>query len=93
MDLVPKHRSFRNVTKWALIKNGNTKNRYVNKFILRLNCDSSKLSLICIQQNETPIYNMAAGTCLHVREAKIGATVELALCSEKTNNKWDLVAQ
>lgn len=47
--------------------------------------------LQCISQNGTPIYNMAAGTCLRAREARIGSEVELALCSETENTTWDLV--
>lgn len=42
-------------------------------------------------QSQTPIYNLAAGTCLHVDQAKAGATVQLGLCSSDANGSWDLV--
>lgn len=42
-------------------------------------------------QNNTPIYNMAAGTCLRAREAAKSAIVELALCSNTSLNTWDLI--
>lgn len=43
------------------------------------------------QQNETPIYNLAAGTCLNVKVPKNGATITLDLCTESEYNKWDLL--
>lgn len=42
-------------------------------------------------QNQTPIYNLAAGTCLHVNEPKADAIVQLGLCSTDANSSWDLV--
>lgn len=46
---------------------------------------------IFITQNQTPIYNLAAGTCLYVKEPKAGAIVQLGLCSSDVNSSWDLV--
>lgn len=46
---------------------------------------------VSAKQNETPIYNLAAGTCLNVKDAKLGATITLDLCSNSGNNKWDLL--
>lgn len=42
-------------------------------------------------KNGTPVYNMAAGTCLRATTAQAGAVVELALCSETERAVWELV--
>lgn len=42
-------------------------------------------------QNQTPIYNLAAGTCLHVDQPKSGSLIKLGLCSNDANGSWDLV--
>lgn len=42
-------------------------------------------------QNQTPIYNFAAGTCLYVKQPKAGAIVQLGLCSNDANSSWDMV--
>lgn len=41
-------------------------------------------------QNQTPIYNVATGTCLQASEAKINAPIVLDLCSNTQLNAWDL---
>lgn len=41
--------------------------------------------------NQTPIYNLAAGTCLYVEQPKAGAIVQLGLCSNDAYSSWDLV--
>lgn len=38
----------------------------------------------------TPIYNMAAGTCIGVDEVKIGAKIKMKLCTDQSLNTWDL---
>lgn len=50
-----------------------------------------KFSFLFHFQNQTPIYNLAAGTCLYVKEPKAGAIVQLGLCSTDANSSWDLV--
>lgn len=42
-------------------------------------------------ESGSPIYNMAAGTCLGVEEVKVAAEVVMTLCADPTYNKWDLV--
>lgn len=42
-------------------------------------------------QKQTPIYNLAAGTCLYVTQPKAGGIVQLGLCSNESNSSWDLV--
>ncbi|XP_069690847.1 polypeptide N-acetylgalactosaminyltransferase 35A-like isoform X2 [Periplaneta americana] len=41
--------------------------------------------------NETPVYNMAAGTCLSAQKAAPGEYAVMELCSTSVLNKWDLV--
>ncbi|PNF43408.1 Polypeptide N-acetylgalactosaminyltransferase 35A [Cryptotermes secundus] len=41
--------------------------------------------------NETPVYNMAAGTCLTAQRAVSGEYAVMELCSLSANNKWDFV--
>lgn len=42
-------------------------------------------------QDESPIYNIAAGTCLRAREPSKAAVIELALCSNNLFSTWDLI--
>lgn len=43
--------------------------------------------------SNSPIYNLAAGLCLSVVEARRGAEVGLAICSsQKERTVWDLVS-
>lgn len=58
---------------------------------LRSYSDFIWIYLFYLRQNETPIYNLAAGTCLNVKVPKIGSIVTLDLCTESENNKWDLL--
>ncbi|XP_019763497.2 polypeptide N-acetylgalactosaminyltransferase 35A [Dendroctonus ponderosae] len=41
--------------------------------------------------NNSPIYNLGAGTCLGVDKAKVDATVQMKLCVGLELNTWDLV--
>lgn len=58
------------------------------KMQYKLNCF---IKFAFLLQNETPIYNLAAGTCLNVKVAKIDAIITLDLCTESENNKWNLL--
>ncbi|XP_037035328.1 polypeptide N-acetylgalactosaminyltransferase 35A [Bradysia coprophila] len=40
----------------------------------------------------SPIYNIAAGTCLRAREPTKSAAIELALCSNNLFSTWDLIS-
>ncbi|KAG5886089.1 hypothetical protein JTB14_031690 [Gonioctena quinquepunctata] len=40
---------------------------------------------------ETPIYNLAAGTCLGVKKKAVNATVTMKLCTNPDSINWDLV--
>ncbi|XP_056639458.1 polypeptide N-acetylgalactosaminyltransferase 35A [Diorhabda sublineata] len=40
---------------------------------------------------ETPIYNLAAGTCLAAEENKINATITMKICFNNNFATWDLV--
>jgi len=42
-------------------------------------------------QNGTPLYNMAAGTCLTAQKAVSGEYVVMELCSVSAANKWDFL--
>ncbi|KAF2898898.1 hypothetical protein ILUMI_07277 [Ignelater luminosus] len=42
-------------------------------------------------ENKTPVYNIAAGTCLGVDKPKIGAVIMMKLCTDPSLNMWDLV--
>lgn len=44
-------------------------------------------------ESKTPIYNIAAGTCLGVDTKETGATVIMKLCSNPKYTVWDLVKQ
>lgn len=48
-------------------------------------------TLLGLLQNETPVYNMAAGTCLTAQRAVLGEYAVMELCSISANNKWDFV--
>ncbi|XP_039950091.1 polypeptide N-acetylgalactosaminyltransferase 35A [Bactrocera tryoni] len=39
----------------------------------------------------SPIYNMAAGTCMRAKSASIGARIGLDLCSKDDASAWDIV--
>lgn len=39
----------------------------------------------------SPIYNMAAGTCMRAKSANIGARIGLDLCSKDDASAWDIV--
>ncbi|KAJ9582078.1 hypothetical protein L9F63_003580, partial [Diploptera punctata] len=41
--------------------------------------------------NDSPVYNMAAGMCLSAQKAALGEYAVMELCSTSTLNKWDLV--
>lgn len=56
--------------------------------------------MIALLQIDTPLYNMAAGLCLGVREHSIedlansvleDAPIIMTVCREKTAAKWDFV--
>nr|XP_023017071.1 polypeptide N-acetylgalactosaminyltransferase 35A-like [Leptinotarsa decemlineata] len=40
---------------------------------------------------ETPIYNLAAGTCLGVEQKAVNAMIQMMLCTDSNLTKWDLV--
>ncbi|KAJ8961296.1 hypothetical protein NQ318_008982 [Aromia moschata] len=40
---------------------------------------------------QTPIYNMAAGTCLGVSKKAVNATLTMKLCNDPELSNWDLV--
>lgn len=42
-------------------------------------------------ENRTPIYNMAAGTCLGVKNKDRGAIVTMEICNRPNLNQWDFV--
>jgi hypothetical protein len=48
-------------------------------------------ALFGLLQNETPVYNMAAGTCLTAQRPVSGEYAVMELCSISANNKWDFV--
>jgi hypothetical protein len=50
-----------------------------------------QFALFGLLQNETPVYNMAAGTCLTAQRAVSGEYAVMELCSISANNKWDFV--
>lgn len=43
------------------------------------------------KMNGTPIYNLAAGTCLMATEPKLNAKVVLDICTNSNLNIWDLI--
>jgi hypothetical protein len=53
--------------------------------------ETVQLTLLGLLQNETPLYNMAAGTCLTAQKAVSGEYAVMELCSISANNKWDFV--
>ncbi|KAK5646020.1 hypothetical protein RI129_004484 [Pyrocoelia pectoralis] len=42
-------------------------------------------------EDKTPIYNMAAGTCLGVDRIHLGTKLRMQLCTNPSLNMWDLV--
>ena len=47
--------------------------------------------LLHLFQNGTPLYNMAAGTCLTAQKAVAGEYAVMELCSLSAANKWDFL--
>ena len=47
--------------------------------------------LLCLLQNGSPLYSMAAGTCLTTQKAVSGEHAVMELCSVSAANKWDFV--
>lgn len=62
-----------------------------NQLIQLLNKWRPLFYCLCLLQLQTPIYNMAAGTCLGAQNNSMGARVTMELCTKPHGTKWDLV--
>ncbi|KAL1139471.1 hypothetical protein AAG570_006455 [Ranatra chinensis] len=42
-------------------------------------------------QNASPIYNVAAGTCLSAESASVNSYINMQICTSQSNKQWDFV--
>lgn len=59
---------------------------------LRAMTTPKKFFFSLLSQDGSPIYNIAAGTCLRAKDPTKYSAIELALCSNNLFSTWDLIS-